>query len=69
MGVGQEAAPRLRFRDLRARRKVVGKTAYTLRVKKLLSSSRAQQVARDTALGFKRVCRQVIKNKGDASKA
>ena len=55
--------------DLRARRKVLGKTAYTLRVKKLLRSARAQQVASNVALGFKRVCKQVVKNKGAASKA
>ena len=57
------------FADLRARRKVLGKTAYTLRVKKLLRSARAQTVASNVALGLKRVCRQVIKNKGAASKA
>lgn len=57
------------FADLRARRKVLGKTAYTLRVKKLLRSARSQQVASNVALGFKRVCKQVVKNKGAASKA
>ena len=57
------------FADLRARRKVPGKTAYTLRIKKLLRSARAQRVAANIALGFKRVCKQVVKNKGAASKA
>ena len=57
------------FADLRARRKVLGKTAYTVRVKKLLRSARAQQVASNITLGFKKVCRQVVKNKGAASKA
>ena len=57
------------FADLCARRKVLGKTAYTLGVKKLLRSARAQRVASNVALGLKRVCRQVIKNKGAASKA
>ena len=57
------------FADLRARRRVPGKTAYTLRVKKLLRSARAQRVASNIALGLKRVCKQVAKNKGAASKA
>ena len=55
--------------DLRARRVVPGKTAYTLRVKRLLKSRRAQQAASNIALGFKRVCKQVVANKGAASKA
>ena len=62
----------LRARDmaeLRARRVVPGKMAYTMRVKKLLKSRRAQQVASKIALGFKRVCMQVAANKGAASKA
>ena len=41
------------FADLRARRKVLGKIAYTLRVKRLLRSARAQQVASNVALGLK----------------
>ena len=45
------------------------KTAYTLRVKRLLKSRRAQQAASNIALGFKRVCKQVVANKGAASKA
>ena len=57
------------FADLRARRKVPGKTAYTMRLKKLLRSARAQKVASNIALGFKRVCKQIVKNKGAASKA
>ena len=35
----------------------------------LLRSARAKQVASNVALGFKRVCRQIVKNKGAASKA
>ena len=57
------------FADLRARRRVPGKTAYTERVKRLLRSARAQKVASNIALGFKRVCKQVVKNKGAACKA
>ena len=41
------------FADLRARRKVLGTIAYTLRVKRLLRSARAQQVASNVALGLK----------------
>ena len=52
------------FADLRARRKVPGKTAYAMRVKKLLRSARAKQVASNVALGFKRVCKQLVKEQG-----
>ena len=57
------------FADLRARRVVPGKTAYKERVKRLLRTRRAQKVASNIALGFKRVCQQVVDNKGGASKA
>ena len=40
-----------------------------MRVKSLLKSRRAQKVASNIALGFKRVCKQVVANKGAASKA
>jgi hypothetical protein len=55
--------------DLRARRVVPGKYTYTLRVKKLLKSRGAQQVASNIALGFKRVCKLVVAKRGAASKA
>ena len=55
--------------DIRARRVVPGKFTYTMRVKSLLKSRRAQKVASNIALGFKRVCKQVVANKGAASKA
>ncbi len=38
------------FADLRARRKVPGKTAYTLRIKRILRSASAQRVAGNIAL-------------------
>ena len=57
------------FADIRARRVVLGKFAYTQRVQKLLRSRRAQEVAANIALGFKRVCKQVVANGGAASKA
>ena len=54
--------------DLRHQRHVLGRTAYKLRVKSILSTVKAKEVAASCVLGLKKVCKQVKKNKGGASK-
>jgi len=57
------------FADLRAKRPVPGKMAYTMRVKRLLKSQKAQRVAGNIAKGLRKVCHEVVhKKKGSASR-
>ena len=49
--------------DLRARRKVPGKTAYMERVKRLLKSRKAQKTASNMAAGLRKVCRKIVHEK------
>ena len=53
--------------DAIAKRPVLGKTAYTLRVKRVLKTKKAQSVAAACAKGLRKVCREVLKKKGAAS--
>lgn len=50
--------------DLKKKRALPGKTAYTLRVKKLFKSRKAQRVAGQLARRFRNTCLQVVRNKG-----
>ena len=52
--------------DLAARRPVLGKTAYTERIKRLLKSPRAQRVAQNFAKNLITVAKRVVKAKGAA---
>lgn len=56
------------LKDLVAKRPALGKIAYRRRVKNICRSQRAQRVARNIALGLKRVCREVVKKKGAATR-
>ena len=63
---------RLRLRDLndlRAGRPVLGKTAYRVRVRNVLKSQKAQNVAKAKFNALKRVCQEVKKKHGAASRS
>ena len=47
---------------------VLGKTAYRERVKRVMGSVKARNVAMKTLESFRKTCRQVIKKKGGATR-
>ncbi len=53
--------------DLRKKRRPLGKLAYTLRVKSVVKSQKAQTVAKNFAGRLRKACQQVIKRKGAAA--
>ena len=61
---------RLRALDLAdaiKKRPVLGKSAYIARVKRVVKSKIFQKQAANTALGLKKVCREVLANSGHAT--
>ena len=46
-----------------------GKTAYKQRVRAVLRSKKAQEVARAKFRNFKKVCQEVVRKKGAASRS
>ena len=61
----------MRRRDLQdwnAKRPLVGRTAYTARLRAVLRSKKAQGVAGRFAAGLLNVCKEVLKKKGAASR-
>ena len=61
---------RLRAMDLAdavAQRPVLGKTAYRLRVRRVVKSRSFQQTAARVALGLKKTCQEVIRKHGAAT--
>ena len=55
--------------DLRLGRRPLGKTAYKARVKALLRTKKAQDVAKAKFNRFKKVCQEVVEKKGAASRS
>eukprot|EP00959_Pyramimonas_sp_CCMP1952_P316653 6627834-Pyramimonas_sp.AAC.1 len=53
--------------DLRKKRRTLGKTAYTARVKQVLKTKKAQTVAKNVAGRFRKVCKQVVDRGGAAA--
>ena len=53
--------------DYRQGRPALGKTAWKQRLRSLLRSQKAQRVARNKFMNFKKVCKLVAKRKGAAS--
>ena len=53
--------------DLRKRRPPLGKTAYIARVKSIMHSQKAQKVAKNYAVKFRKTCQQVVARKGAAA--
>ena len=47
----------------------MGKTAYKVRVKSILKSKKAQNVAKAKFNNFKKVCQEVRRKKGAASRS
>ena len=56
------------LQDAAAKRPVLGKMAYRVRLVRLLKTKRAQQVAKNCFLGLRKVCREVVQKKGAATK-
>ena len=59
---------RLDLEDYRSRRPALGKTAYRQRVRNVLRTKKAQDVAKAKWSNFKKVCREVYSKKGAASR-
>ena len=49
---------------MRKKRRPLGKTAYTVRVKSVMRTQRAQKVAKGFAKAFRKACKQVVSRKG-----
>ena len=62
------ALRQLDLQDAVAKRPVLGKAAYKERIKRICKSKRAQRVAVNIAGGLKKVCLEVVANKGAASR-
>ena len=54
--------------DCVAQRRVLGKTAYRERVRRVVKSNKAQSVAAAQARQMRAVCREVVLKKGNATK-
>ena len=53
--------------DLRQKRRPLGKIAYTMRVKRVIKSQKAQTVAKNFAKRFRTACKQVVSRRGSAA--
>ena len=60
---------RLDMQDMVDKRPVLGKMAYKERIKNLCKSRRSQRVAGNLAGGLRRVCREVVRLKGGATRS
>ena len=58
----------LDLKDAVDKRPVLGKMAYKRRVRSVCSSQQAQRVAKACARGFRKVCQEVVRNKGAATR-
>jgi hypothetical protein len=54
--------------DAVKKRPTLGKMAYRVRVRRVLQSAAAQRVAKNCALGLRKVCQEVVKRGGRASR-
>ena len=54
--------------DLKARRRPVQKTALKQRVRALLRSAKAEEVAKNTFKNLRKTCQEVLKKKGAATR-
>ena len=53
--------------DAVAQRPLLGKTAYKLRVRRLVRSRSFQRIAANVAMGLKKTCKEVIRKRGAAA--
>ena len=58
----------LDLQDAVAKRPVLGKTAYRERVRRVLHTKKATRVARNCTLGLAKVCREVLRKTGAATR-
>ena len=58
----------LDLKDAVSKRAVLGKTAYRERVRRVLKSQKARTVAKNCALGLRKVCKQVVQSGGIATR-
>ena len=56
------------LQDAVASRPVLGKAAYKQRMRNVLKSKKAQQVAANCATSLKKTCKEVAQKKGAASR-
>ena len=56
------------LKDAVAKRSVLGKTAYRERVRRVVQSVTARNVAAKSLAGFRRSCRECIEKKGRATR-
>ena len=59
----------LDLRDLRKRKVALGRVACKQRVQSICKSQKAQRVAASCALGFKKVCHEVIRLDGGMARS
>ena len=52
--------------DMKKKRPVLGRIAYRMRIRRLIASRRAQNVAEKFATNFLTVCKKVCKSRGKA---
>ena len=57
------------LQDAVRKKKVLGKAAYAARVKRVLKTKKAQNVAAACAKGLRKVAREVVRRKGAATSA
>ena len=55
------------LKDLRDKNRPLGKTAYTMRAKRVIKSQKAQTVAKNIAGRFRKACKQVSDRRGAAA--
>ena len=53
--------------DLHSKRRPLGKLAYTMRVKRVIKSQKAQTVAKNCAGRLRKACKQIVARKGAAA--
>ena len=59
---------KLDLKDAVAKRPVLSKMAYRERVKRVLKTKKAQTVAKNCALGLRKVCKAVVRGGGIATR-
>ena len=67
LGVAPEKLRQMDLADAVAGRAVLGKTAYKARIRSILKTKKAQQVAAAHAASLRKVCKEVVAKKGAAS--
>ena len=56
------------LKDLEMKRPPIGRSALRERVKRLLRTRKAKEVAKNTVLGLKKVCQTILKKRGGGTR-